>query len=72
MWRGENLEYDMGGWKEEKEVDESCGVRVILVGGRGILQSCCLHILCFDGLAFIFMAVFLCCGEAVLKSSIFS
>lgn len=35
MWRGENLEYDMGGWKEEREVDESCGVRVMLVGGRG-------------------------------------
>lgn len=41
-------------------------------GEGGILQSCCLDILCFDGLAFIFMAVFLCCGGAVLKSSIFS
>lgn len=34
------------------------------------LQSCRLDILCFDGLAFIFTAVFLCSGGAVLKSSI--
>lgn len=37
-----------------------------------LLQSCRLDILCFDGLPFIFTVVFLCCGGAVLKSSIFS
>lgn len=42
------------------------------VDERGsILQSCRLDILCFDGLSFIFTAVFLCGGAAVLKSSIF-
>lgn len=41
-----------------------CGVR------GGILQSCRLDILCFDGLAFSFMAVSLCCRGAVLKCSI--
>lgn len=42
-------------------------------GERGsVQQSCRLDILCFDGLAFNFTAVFLCCGGAVLKSSIFS
>lgn len=50
--------------------DESMWVRV--GGGLSILQSCRLDILCFDGLAFIFTAVFLCRGGAVLKSSIFS
>lgn len=41
--------------------------------GRGnVPRSCHPDILCFDGLAFIFMAVFLCCRGAVLKSSIFS
>lgn len=40
------------------------------MGGGGTF--CRLDILCFDGLAFIFMAVFLCCRGAVLKSSIFS
>lgn len=40
--------------------------------GGGVPRSCHPDILCFDGLAFIFMAVFLCCRGAVLKSSIFS
>lgn len=51
--------------------DESMWVRVG-GGGLSILQSCRLDILCFDGLAFIFTAIFLCRGGAVLKSSIFS
>lgn len=59
MWRGET-------WGEGRKRRE------VVRGGGPILQSCRLDILGFDGLAFIFTAVFLCCGGAVLKSSIFS
>lgn len=68
MRRGGRVRHG-GGWEEKgrwEHVGEGGG------GGLSILQSCRLDILCFDGLAFIFTAVFLCRGGAVLKSSIFS
>lgn len=66
------------GWLEERKRVRNGGetwgrwMRACREEEGGFLLSCRLDILCFDGLAFIFTAVFPCHGGAVLKSSIFS
>lgn len=59
------------GVKEQGEGDRRGSWGKGTAGGGGMGEAY-LDILCFDGLALIFTAVFLCCDRAVLKSSISS